>query len=133
MQAPALMATEDTPPRRFRLLGGADPKAHGPAPDYRFTLANERTFLAWMRTSLALVGGGLAIKNFIHNVPGHLPIALFVILMGLYLGSTSYFNWSRNEHAISHGAPLPGSYRPAILAAGVAIAGIAVITVVLLT
>src|SRR5690606_39439436 len=35
--------------------------AGGTTPDYRFSLANERTFLAWIRTALALVGGGLAV------------------------------------------------------------------------
>ena len=30
----------------------------GEEPDYRFTLANERTFLAWVRTALGLLAGG---------------------------------------------------------------------------
>ena len=29
-------------------------------PDYRFTLANERTYLAYLRTSLACYAGGLS-------------------------------------------------------------------------
>ena len=37
-----------------------DPRRVGRDPDYRFTLANERTFLAWIRTALALSAGGLA-------------------------------------------------------------------------
>ena len=37
----------------------------GSQPDYRFSLANERTFLAWIRTGLALVGGGLAVAAFL--------------------------------------------------------------------
>ena len=28
----------------------------GKAPDYRFTLANERTFLAWIRTAFSFFG-----------------------------------------------------------------------------
>jgi putative membrane protein len=33
---------------------------HGPDTDYRFSLANERTYLAWVRTALALLAGGVA-------------------------------------------------------------------------
>jgi len=33
----------------------------GEEPDPRFTLADERAFLAWMRTSLALLAAGRAI------------------------------------------------------------------------
>ena len=35
---------------------------HGTEPDPRFTLANERTFLAWIRTALALIAGGVALE-----------------------------------------------------------------------
>jgi uncharacterized membrane protein YidH (DUF202 family) len=40
---------------------GEQPHEVGQHPDYRFTLANERIFLAWIRTSLALVAGGIAV------------------------------------------------------------------------
>jgi hypothetical protein len=41
-------------------------------PDYRFTYANERTFLAWVRTSVALIGVGVAAVQFLPplEVPG---------------------------------------------------------------
>lgn len=35
----------------------------GEEPDYRFTLANERTMLAWIRTSLAFLAGGIALRE----------------------------------------------------------------------
>jgi hypothetical protein len=36
-------------------------------PDYRFTLANERTFLAWIRTALALIAGGVAVAQLVRR------------------------------------------------------------------
>ena len=57
----------------------------GETPDYRFSLANERTFLAWLRTGLALVGGGLAAAQFLPPLPmSHLRevIAVALLLLG---------------------------------------------------
>lgn len=47
----------------------------GEEPDARFSLANERTFLAWIRTSLALIAGGVALEAF--DLP--LPLSLIHI------------------------------------------------------
>ncbi len=43
----------------------SEPAAAEQEPDYRFTLANERTFLAWIRTALALIAGGVAVVQFV--------------------------------------------------------------------
>ena len=92
----------------------------GTTPDYRFSLANERTFLAWLRTGLALVGGGLAIAQFL---PGtQMPIILGVILLaiGAVVAIRAVDHWARVERAMRLGRPLPPSRFPALLALAIA-------------
>jgi putative membrane protein len=91
----------------------------GTIPDYRFSLANERTFLAWVRTGLALVGGGLAVAAFIP--PLRWPyvregIALALLLLGAAVSLRAVDHWARCERAMRLGQPLPRSRFPAILA-----------------
>lgn len=89
-------------------------------PDARFTMANERTFLAWSRTALALVIGGLAIAQLLPpfaGVPwGRSAIATPLILLGAVMSMLSYFEWRANQHALRRGAPLPKSRLPMTLA-----------------
>ncbi len=86
----------------------------GENPDYRFTLANERTFLAWVRTALALMAAGVAVIRF---VPGLMVVrhALGFLLIGLggLLAALSYRHWQRNEQAMRLGRQLPRSVGPA--------------------
>jgi putative membrane protein len=97
----------------------------GTEPDARFTLANERTFLAWSRTSLALVVGGLAIAQLLPpfaRVPwGRSAIATPLILLGAVLSVLSYFEWKANQRALRLGAPLARSYLPRILASTITV------------
>jgi putative membrane protein len=96
-------------------------------PDYRFSLANERTFLAWIRTGLALIGGGLAVATFLPRlaVP-HLreTIAVLLMLLGAAVAVRSVDHWARVEHAMRMGEPLPASRFPAVLALVVALGGL---------
>ena len=107
--------------RVTQLSDHATPDAdQGTEPDARFTLANERTFLAWSRTSLALVVGGLAIAQLLPpfaGVPwGRSAIATPLILVGAVVSVLSYFEWKANQQALRLGAPLSRSHLPKILA-----------------
>jgi putative membrane protein len=110
-----------------------DPGA-GTEPDARFTLANERTFLAWNRTALALVVAGLGIIQLLPPFPGvpwgrHL-LGVPLIVLGAAVSVTAYWEWRRTQTALRHSAPLPRSVLPVVLTA--AIAGIAVLSAVVL-
>jgi inner membrane protein YidH len=106
----------------------------GSEPDPRFTFANERTFLAWSRTALALVVAGLAIVQLLPPFPGvpagrHL-LGLPLIALGAVLAVAAYVEWVRSQRALRRGEPLPRSILPWILAATVT--GIAIIAAVVL-
>jgi putative membrane protein len=93
-----------------------------PRPDPRFTMANERTFLAWNRTALALIGGGLAVEQFLDvGRAGRLLVALPLILLGALLAAASYGRWRNNESAMGRGETLPPSRMPALIAACLAL------------
>jgi inner membrane protein YidH len=102
-------------------------------PDYRFSLANERTFLAWIRTSLALVGGGLAVTAFVPRlrVPGlREAIALALLVLGGAVAIRAVDHWARSEAAIRRYEPLPPSRFPAVLALIIAAGTVLLIIVV---
>ncbi|MFI1465430.1 YidH family protein [Nocardia carnea] len=116
----------------------SDTAAQGPAapllpePDYRFTLANERTFLAWQRTSLGLLAAAVAA---LHLLPGAAPDAVAFALGGL-LGSAAVLSaaggllrWRSNDRAIRHDRPLPTGRLTTALAAGLAAVGVVVVIV----
>jgi len=91
----------------------------GTEPDARFTFANERTFLAWSRTALALVVAGLGIVQLLPPFPGvswgrHL-IGVPLIVLGALVAVTGYAEWVRNQRALRQGLPLPRSVLPVLL------------------
>lgn len=104
----------------------------GHEPDYRFTLANERTFLAWMRTALALIGGGLAVFQILASLaPGaRQALGSLLIVLGTVLAVLAFGRWSANEEALRTDAPLPSTRLPLVLAGG--IAAVAVLAAVLI-
>ncbi|RKN19983.1 DUF202 domain-containing protein [Micromonospora musae] len=113
-------------PRELRSVGST--------PDYRFSLANERTFLAWLRTGLALVGGGLAVAQFLPPLPlRHLreAIAVVLLLLGGAVAVRAVDHWARTERAIRLGEELPASRFPAVLALSVGLGALLLVTAVL--
>jgi putative membrane protein len=107
---------------------------HGSEPDARFTLANERTFLAWIRTSLALIAGGVALEVLGLDLHPDLRLAasLTLLLVGLALPALAWANWMRTERALRLATPLPGSWLGLVLGAAVTLAGVLVLLATLL-
>ncbi|MFC7492905.1 MULTISPECIES: YidH family protein [unclassified Nocardioides] len=96
----------------------------GEEPDPRYTLANERTFLAWVRTALAMMAGGVALHALglpdNDSVRGLLAIAL--VLLGGVATVFAMLRWARIERAMRTGTPLP-AFNLGILLAGVVMVG----------
>jgi len=102
---------------------------HGSEPDPRFSLANERTFLAWIRTSLALLAAGVAIEALqlpIQEGWGLAASVLFIVL-GLLAALQSWIGWARSEKAMRQGIPLPAPALGFVIAVG-AVVGIALVS-----
>jgi putative membrane protein len=104
----------------------------GEDPDPRFTFANERTFLAWNRTALALIAAGLAAAELLKTDPKalRLVVAIPLIVLGAVVALTSYARWESSERLIRLGRPLEYSKLGLTLAVGVGLAGVAAIVLV---
>ncbi|KKY89369.1 DUF202 domain-containing protein [Leclercia pneumoniae] len=92
----------------------------GKTPDYRFTLANERTFLAWIRTALALMAGAVGIEQFSPQLSsGELRIAISttLLLSASLMGFMAWRRWRRNEYAMRLATNLPYTRALVILSA----------------
>lgn len=97
----------------------------GEEPDYRFSFANERTFLAWLRTGLALIAAGVAIDVVDLSMPGATERALAgaLVTLGAVSAIAAWIRWAQSERAMRRGEPLPPfGLGPAITVAMVAIA-----------
>ncbi|MFL4903163.1 YidH family protein [Streptomyces sp. MMS24-I2-30] len=106
----------------------------GATPDYRFSLANERTFLAWVRTALALIGGGFAVDQFLPHLrwAWRAGLALALLAAGVLCAVRAVNHWVRCERAMRRGEDLPTSRFPALLSLVVAVVAFAMVVVVVL-
>lgn len=110
--------------RPRRPLFPGDPTSVGEDPDYRFSLANERTFLAWIRTALALAAGGLGALTVLDDYRGEELLGIGLLILSFATASTAYRRWSLNERAMRLDQPLPPSRLPLIMAVGVAVVAV---------
>jgi putative membrane protein len=112
-----------------------EPAGHEQEPDYRFTLANERTFLAWIRTALALIAGGVAVIELVppFGIPGvrHVLSVLLTAGGGL-LAALAVRRWQRVQAAMRQDVGLPPTRIPVLLGGAVLTVTILVVVAVLL-
>jgi putative membrane protein len=110
--------------RRSTAQGDQDASAGADArPDPRVTFANERTLLAWTRTSLALIGAGLAVAQFLKVGLRLAPLVtgIGLIVFGSTTSLTSYRQYRRNGRALQRGRQVPPCAMPHIRAIGAAL------------
>ena len=107
-----------------RPLFPRDPRSVGEDPDYRFTLANERTFLAWIRTALALAAGGLGAVTILDDFTGDEVLGIGLLTLSFLTAATAYRRWALNERALRLDEPLPPSRLPMLMATGVAVVAV---------
>ena len=125
-------ADAGNPPSRGKIAERLLPG--GVEPDPRFTLANERTFLAWIRTSLALLAGGIAIEAFTADLflePVRKGLAVVLLLLGMLLSAGSAVRWLRVERSMRNKAPLPLPLIVPLLAGAGAVAAAVVLIFIL--
>ncbi len=103
-------------------------------PDYRFTLANERTFLAWQRTALGLLAASVAVVQLVPElaVPGarHVLGALLAALAILTAGA-GMWRWGKVDRAMRRGLPLPRHLTPLLLGGGLVLVAVVALVLVM--
>jgi putative membrane protein len=103
-------------------------------PDYRFTLANERTFLAWQRTALGLLAAAVAVVQLVPELPipgARHALGLLLAVLATLTSGMGLLRWEQADRAIRRSSPLPRHPTPAYLAAGLTVIGILAIGLVI--
>lgn len=111
-------------------------RSEGTEPDPRFSFANERTFLAWIRTALALMAAGIALETFGPDLDVAFlrpALAAFLVLVGVVIAGGSFRRWLAAERALRVDQPLPAPRLAPLLAYGVAGVALLAIVAVLVT
>ena len=93
----------------------------GEEPDYRFSFANERTLLAWLRTGLALLAAGVAVDSFDLPFPDPVQtgLASLLVVLGMSAAIAAWVRWARAERAMRRREPLPSSSLGVVLSLGI--------------
>ena len=103
-------------------------------PDYRFTFANERTFLAWQRTALGLLAAAVALVQLVPElaVPGaRRVLAVGLAVLAVLTSGMGLLRWKQADRAMRRGEPLPRHPTPAYLAVGLSVVGLVALALVI--
>ncbi|MGH3620486.1 MAG: YidH family protein [Sciscionella sp.] len=104
-------------------------------PDYRFSLANERTFLAWIRTTLGLLAGAVAVvtlaPDFGFDGARHVAGALLAS-MGVAVALGAVRRWHAVQTAMRRDEELPSSWMPVLLASGLGVLSVLIVVLLLI-
>ena len=100
-----------------------------PEVDARFLLANERTLLAWARTSLTLMAGGAAIAQAATSFEGRRPLAGVAVAVGILAAIAGAVRYRRADRALREGRLPPNRLEPLLLAASLVVIGIVLLVV----
>lgn len=106
----------------------------GSEPDPRFTLANERTFLAWIRTSLALMAGGVGVEavGTAEVTPLRTILSVLLLAAGVLCSATAVGRWVASERALRQRSPLPPPRLAPLLSYGLGVIGVLACVLVLI-
>ena len=96
-------------------------------PDYRFTLANERTFLAWERTALGLLAAAVAVVQLVPelSIPGaRHALGILLGLLAILTAGMGILRWRQVDFAMRRDQPLPRHPTPIYLGIGLVLVGL---------
>ncbi len=97
-----------------------------PDPDARFSLANERTFLAYERTAVGLLVAATAVLHLLDQDDGRVPLGIALLLTAAVAGVGGWLRFRTVDRVMREGGPMPTNPLPHLLVAGVVLCVIAV-------
>ena len=100
--------------------------------DARFLLANERTFLAWVRTALAILIGGIALTQLGHDSTAQGVVGMIVIVLGGFMALVGYLRFHAADRAIRRGDLPEVGHEPLVQTAGIGLVAMALVVTHLL-
>ncbi|TDZ97266.1 Inner membrane protein YidH [Mycobacteroides salmoniphilum] len=108
-------------------LGGVTEPPEDPEIDYRFTLANERTFLSWIRTALGLLAGGVAVQTLVqpfHHAGVRHVLAASCLALAVVVSIGAYVHWRDVKERMDRDQPLKGTLLVPLLAVSIGLVAI---------
>lgn len=112
----------------------------GPTPvrgsvDARFTLAAERTVLAWVRTALGFMAAGVAVVYVAGDIEHPVletALGLVMVALGCVIALLGAWRWRQTSRALRDGGEMPGPAHVTFLIVGIVIVAVAIAVVIVI-